>query len=157
MGNKFEGSKSGAGMRVAIVSTRWNESIVDRLVAGARDAAQSQGIDESRIDLAVAPGAFEVPITARKLASTGRYDAIVALGCVIRGETPHFEYIAAEAARGIAGVARDTGVPTAFGVLTVNTVEQANARAGKDDRNKGAEAMLAAIETANLLRAIEET
>jgi 6,7-dimethyl-8-ribityllumazine synthase len=160
MSNIFEGTKSAAGMRLAIISTRWNEAILARLVAGAREAALDQGVDAENIDLAIAPGAFEVPLVARKLAASGRYDAIAALGCVIRGETPHFDYIASEAARGIADVAHDTGVPVAFGVLTVDNVEQANARAENNARNnarnKGGETMLAAIETANLLRAIEE-
>ena len=156
MGRTFEGSTSGAGMRIAIVSTRWNELILERLVAGAKNTAHLNDVDESRIDLAVAPGAYEVPLTARKLAATGRYDAIVALGCVIRGATPHFDYVAGEAARGVATVAHETGVPVAFGILTVDTIEHALERAGTEANNKGAEAMLAAIETVNLLRAIEE-
>ena len=156
MGRTFEGRMSGAGLRVAIAATRWNDFIVERLIAGAKDAALRHGVEESRLDLALAPGAFELPFVARKLAETGRYDAVVALGCVIRGATPHFEYVAGEAARGIAAAARETGVPIAFGVLTVDTIEQAIERAGTKAGNKGAEAMLAAIETANLARAIED-
>lgn len=156
MGRTFEGMLSGAGLRIGIVATRWNDFIVERLIAGAKDAANRSGVDAARLDLAMAPGAFELPFAARKMAETGRYDAIVALGCVIRGATPHFEYIAGEAARGIAAVSRETGVPVAFGVLTVDTVEQAIERAGTKAGNKGAEAMLAAIETANLARAIGE-
>lgn len=156
MAKIFEGEMSGAGMRIAVVSTRWNDFIVERLVAGAMDAARRHGVDEGKIDHAVAPGAFEVPFVARKLAATGRYDAIVALGCVIRGATAHFDYVAGEAAKGIASVAHETGVPVAFGVLTVDTMEQAIERAGTKGGNKGAEAMLVAIEMANLSRAIEE-
>ena len=156
MGRTFEGQMSGAGLRIGIVATRWNDFIVERLIAGARDAAIRHGVDEARIDLALAPGAFEIPFAAKKMAETGRYDAIVALGCVIRGATPHFDYVAGEAARGIGAVARETGVPISFGVLTVDTIEQAIERAGTKAGNKGAEAMLAAIETANLTRAIEE-
>jgi len=156
MGRTFVGTLSGAGMRIAIVSTRWNDFIVERLVAGAKDAALRHGVDEAKIDHAIAPGAFEVPFVARKLAASGRYDAIVALGCVIRGATPHFDYVAGEAARGVASVAHDTGVPVGFGVLTVDTIEQAIERAGTKAGNKGAEAMLAAIEMVNLSRAIEE-
>jgi 6,7-dimethyl-8-ribityllumazine synthase len=147
---------SGAGLRIAMVATRWNDFIVERLIAGAKDAALRHGVDPERLDLAFAPGAFEVPFVARKMAETRRYDAVVALGCVIRGATPHFDYVAGEAARGVAAAARETGVPIAFGVLTVDTIEQAIERAGTKAGNKGAEAMLAAIETANLTRAIEE-
>jgi 6,7-dimethyl-8-ribityllumazine synthase len=147
---------SGAGLRIGIVAARWNDFIVERLIAGAKDAALRHGVEDSRIDLAFAPGAFEIPFVAGKMAATGRYDAIAALGCVIRGATPHFDYVAGEAARGIAAVARETGVPVSFGVLTVDTIEQAIERAGTKAGNKGAEAMLAAIETANLSRAIEE-
>lgn len=156
MGKTFEGSMSGAGLRIAIVATRWNDFIVERLLAGAKDALLRHGVEESRIDVAMAPGAYEVPFTARKLAATGRYDAIVALGCVIRGATAHFDYVAGEAARGIAKVAHDTDVPVTFGVLTVETIEQAIERAGTKAGNKGAEAALTAIEMVTLSRSIEE-
>jgi 6,7-dimethyl-8-ribityllumazine synthase len=156
MGQIFEGSMNGAGLAVAIVSTRWNDFIVERLVAGAQDALVRHGVAESAVDHAIAPGAYEVPLVARKLAETGRYDAIVALGCVIRGATPHFDYVAGEAAKGIAAVSASTGVPVMFGVLTTDTIEQAIERAGTKAGNKGAEAALAAIETANLCRAIKE-
>jgi 6,7-dimethyl-8-ribityllumazine synthase len=155
MGKVYEGRLAGAGLRIAIVATRWNEDIVGRLHAGAMDAARTHGVEEDRIDLAFCPGAFEIPYTAKKLALSGRYDAIVALGCVIRGETAHFDYVAGEAAQ-IGAVARETGVPIAFGVLTTDTVEQAIERAGGKAGNKGAEAMRAAIETVRLARAIEE-
>lgn len=155
MGKVFEGRLDGAGLRIAIVATRWNNDIVGLLVAGAKEAAREHGIEGDRIDLAWCPGAFEIPYTAKKLALCGRYDAIVALGCVIRGETAHFDYVAGEAAQ-VGAVARETGIPIGFGVLTTDTVEQALARAGGKAGNKGAEAMLAAIETARLARAIEE-
>lgn len=155
MGKVYEGRLDGTGLRVAIVATRWNADIVTRLVAGARDAAMTHGIEDEQIDLAYCPGAFEIPYTAKRLALTGRYDAIVALGCVIRGETAHFDYVAGEAAQ-VGAVARETGVPVGFGVLTTETVEQAIDRAGGRAGNKGAEAMLAAIETVRLARAIEE-
>ena len=157
MGRIFEGGTSGAGLRIAIVRTRWNEFVVDRLFAGAKDALRRAGVAEASVDVATAPGAYEVPFVARKLAETGRYDAIVALGCVIRGETAHFDYVAGEAARGIAAVAHDTGVPATFGVLTVDTMEQAIDRAGGKAGNKGAEAALAAIELADLARSIRES
>ncbi len=156
MGQTFEGSMSGAGLKIAIVATRWNEFIVERLTAGARDALVRHGVSKDAIDIAIAPGAYEVPFTAKKLAETGRYHGVVALGCVIRGATPHFDYVAGEAATGVAAAARETGVPIAFGVLTVDTIEQAIERAGTKAGNKGAEAALAAIEMINLTRSIEE-
>jgi 6,7-dimethyl-8-ribityllumazine synthase len=156
MGKTFVAPLSGAGLKVAIIATRWNEFIVDRLVAGAKDALARAGVEDPPVDMATAPGAYEIPFIARALAETGRYDAIVALGCVIRGATAHFDFVAGEAARGIAAVARETGVPVAFGVLTVDTIEQAIERAGAKAGNKGAEAALVAIETANLARAIKE-
>jgi 6,7-dimethyl-8-ribityllumazine synthase len=155
MGGKFEGAVNGQGFRVALVASRWNDFVVERLVAGAKDALLRCGVSEEKIDLATAPGAFEIPLVARKLAQSGRYDAVVALGCVIRGKTPHFDYIAGEAAAGIANAAAETGVPIGFGILTCDTTEQAIERAGGKAGNKGAEAALAAVETARLLRAIE--
>ena len=156
MAQNFDGAMSGAGLTIAIVATRWNDFIVERLTAGAKDALIRHGVREEAIDLAMAPGAYEVPFVAKKLAATGRYHGIVALGCVIRGATPHFDYIAGEAARGIAAAASETGVPISFGVLTVDTIEQAIERAGTKAGNKGAEAALAALETINLCRSIEE-
>ncbi len=156
MGQKYEGVMSGGGLKIAIVATRWNEFIVERLTDGATDALRRHGVNDSAIDIAMAPGAYEVPFVARKLAETGRYHGIVALGCVIRGATPHFDYVAGEAASGVAATSRDTGVPISFGVLTVDTIEQAIERAGTKAGNKGAEAALALLETINLCRAIEE-
>lgn len=155
MGKIFEGRMDGAGLRIAIVATRWNGEIVARLVAGAKDAALAHGVGDGSIDLAYCAGAFEIPYTVKRLALTGRYDAIVALGCVIRGETAHFDYVAGEAAR-VGAIACETGVPVGFGVLTTETEEQAAERAGGKAGNKGAEAMLAAIGTARLARSIEE-
>ena len=156
MSKVFEGQVSGAGMRLAIVTTRWTDFITERLLAGAKDAALRHGVDGDAIDVAVAPGAYEVPFIAGRLAKTGRYDTVVALGCVIRGATPHFDYVAGEAARGLSTVMRETNTPVAFGVLTVDTIEQAIERAGTKAGNKGAEAVLTAIETVNLARMIEE-
>ena len=156
MGQVFEGALSGVGLNIAIVATRWNEFIVERLTAGAKETLIRHGVDESAIDIAMAPGAYEVPFIARKLAATGRYDGVVALGCVIRGATPHFDYVAGEAATGLSAAARETGVPISFGVLTVDTIEQAIERAGTKAGNKGAEAALATIEMINLTRSIEE-
>lgn len=156
MSQTFEGHLSAAGLRFGIVATRWNDFIVDRLIDGAKGALRQHGCDEARIDLAMAPGAYEVPFVARKLAATGRYDGIIALGCVIRGATPHFDYVAGEAATGIAKAAAETGVPISFGVLTVDTIEQAIERAGTKAGNKGAEAALACLETITLCKSIAE-
>ena len=156
MSTTFEGHLNASGLRLAIVATRWNDFIVDRLIDGAKSALRQHGLDEERIDLAMAPGAYEVPFVANKLAATGRYDGVIALGCVIRGATPHFDYVAGEAARGVAAAARDTDVPISFGVLTVDTIEQAIERAGTKAGNKGAEAALACLETINLCKSIEE-
>lgn len=155
MGQVFEGAMSGAGLRIAIVATRWNEFIVERLTAGAKEALARHGVREDAIDVAMAPGAYEVPFVAKTLAATGRYHGIAALGCVIRGATPHFDYVAGEAASGVAAAARETGVPISFGVLTVDSIEQAIERAGTKAGNKGAEAALAILETINLCRSIE--
>ena len=156
MSRVFEGAMSGAGLKIAIVATRWNDFIVDRLRDGAKDALIRHGVDENAVDIAMAPGGYEVPFVAKTLAATGRYHGVVALGCVIRGATPHFDYVAGEAARGVAAASRETGVPISFGVLTVDTIEQAIERAGTKAGNKGAEAALACLETVTLLRAIEE-
>ena len=156
MTKTFQGVLTGAGMKIAIVSTRWNDFITERLEAGAKNACIRHGVSEDAIDLAIAPGAYEVPFIAKTLAQTQRYDAVIALGCVIRGATPHFDYVAGEAARGVASAMSDTGVPISFGVLTVDSIEQAIERAGTKAGNKGEEAALAAIETANLIRSVKE-
>lgn len=156
MARTFEGHLNAAGLRFAIVATRWNDFIVDRLIDGARTALRQHGVDEAQVDIVMAPGAYEVPFVARKAAATNRYDGVIALGCVIRGATPHFDYVAGEAAAGVAKAAADTGVPISFGVLTVDTIEQAIERAGTKAGNKGAEAALACLETINLCKSIEE-
>ena len=152
MGRTFQGELHGAGLRIALVVSRFNEVVTSRLLAGARSALERHGVHEDDVDVAWVPGAFELSVIARRLAESRRYDAVVCLGAVIRGETPHFEYVAREAARGIAQVSHDTGVPTIFGVLTPNTLEQALERAGGKVGNKGYDAALNAIEIANLLR-----
>jgi 6,7-dimethyl-8-ribityllumazine synthase len=140
--------------RVAVVAARFNFDIVERLVEGAAAAWARQGGDPTALVVVRAPGAFELPLVARKLAATGSYEAIVALGCVIRGDTAHFDFVAGEAARGIADTARDTGVPVIFGLLTTENVEQALERASIDRMDKGGEAMDAALEMAMVLRQI---
>jgi 6,7-dimethyl-8-ribityllumazine synthase len=142
------------GRRVAVVAARFNADIVDRMVAGAAAAFARQGGDPAQLVLVRAPGAFELPLLARKLADTGRFDAIVALGCVIRGDTAHFDFVAGEAARGIADAARDTGLPVIFGVLTTENIEQALERADTARMDKGGEAMEAALEMVQVLRQV---
>lgn len=147
-----EGDLRVGDLRIVLVASRFNESIVDRLVQGAVDALASHGADPTSLELVRVPGAYDLPPVVRRLALAGNCDAIVALGAVIRGETPHFDYVAAECAAGLARVASDTGVPVAFGVLTTDTVEQAEERSGGREGNKGADAARAAIELANLMR-----
>jgi len=151
MSASWEGGRSAAGRRFAVAAARFNDFIVKSLVEGARGTLLASGAREEDVDLAFCPGSFELPLLCRKLAESGRYDAVVALGCVIRGGTPHFEHVAGQAAAGLQRVALDTGVPVAFGVLTVESIEQAIERAGTKMGNKGAEAALAAIEMADLL------
>jgi 6,7-dimethyl-8-ribityllumazine synthase len=151
----IEGEASAHGMRIALVAARFNATIVDRLRAGAVDALVQRGARASDLTTVFVPGAFEIPLAVRKVAMLGRHDAIVALGAVVRGDTPHFDYVAGECAAGIARVMTDTGVPVGFGVLTVDTPEQADDRAGGRLGNKGAEAALAAVEMASLLRSLE--
>jgi 6,7-dimethyl-8-ribityllumazine synthase len=148
----FEGALSGQGLSLAIVVSRFNRLVTDRLLAGAREALMGHGVDMNRVDVAWVPGSFEIPLTARRLAESGRYQAVICLGAVIRGETPHFDYICAEAASGIASVGRETGVPAIFGVITANTLEQALDRAGGKAGNKGYDAALSALEMAGLMK-----
>jgi 6,7-dimethyl-8-ribityllumazine synthase len=155
VGQRLRGELTGEGLRIAVVVSRFNEEVTSRMLAGARAALDERGVREEDIDVAWVPGAFELALAARKLAETARYDAVVCLGAVIRGETPHFDYVAGAAARGIADVGRDTGVPAVFGVITPNTLEQALERAGGKKGNKGFDAVLTAIEMANLLRQIK--
>ena len=151
----FEGSLDATALHVAVVVSRFNELITERLLEGALATAREHGVAEHNLDVVWVPGAFELPLAARALAGTGRYQAIACVGAVIRGETPHFDFVAGEAARGIADVAADYGMPVAFGVITSDTVEQAQARAGGAVGNKGRESMLAAIEMATLLPTLE--
>lgn len=150
----FEGGLDGSGLRVAIVVSRFNEIVTEPLLRGARATAHDLGIAEDALDVVRVPGAFELPQAARRLAGIGGYDAIVCLGAVVRGETPHFDYICSEAARGATLVSQEFNLPVTFGVLTCDTMEQARARAGGSGGNKGDEAMRAAVETANVFRAI---
>ncbi len=150
----FDAELSAAGFRFAIVVSRFNSFVTDPLLAGALDALAQRGADLKHVDVVRVPGAWELPIAARTVAALKKHDAIVCLGAVIRGETPHFDYVAGEAARGIADASAETGVPMAFGLLTTNTVEQATERAGGKSGNKGFDAALTAIEMANLLRGL---
>jgi 6,7-dimethyl-8-ribityllumazine synthase len=150
----FRGDVDGRGRRVAIVAGRFNEYITKHLVEGCLDTLERHGVARDRIDLVWVPGALEIPTAARRLAKRGDVDAIVALGCVIRGETAHFDHVCRETARGVAEVGRRTGVPAIFGVLTVDTLEQAIERAGAKMGNKGREAAEAALEMADLVRKI---
>jgi 6,7-dimethyl-8-ribityllumazine synthase len=152
---KLEGDLVARDLRFAIVASRFNEFVVDRLVDGAVDALVRHGASEKNLELVRVPGAYEMPLAVRKLAQTRRYDAIVALGAVVRGQTSHFDIVAGENASGLSRVQMDTGVPVGNGVLTTETMEQAIDRAGGKAGNKGAEAALAALEMANLLKRIE--
>jgi 6,7-dimethyl-8-ribityllumazine synthase len=142
-------------LRFAIVASRFNDHIVDSLVRGAVDALLRHGAGEKQIEIIRVPGAFDLPFVAKRLAASKRYDAVVALGAVIRGATPHFEHVAAQCASGLARASEETGVPVAFGVLTTDTIEQAIERAGTKAGNKGADAALCALELANLLRRLD--
>ncbi|WP_108670512.1 6,7-dimethyl-8-ribityllumazine synthase [Peribacillus acanthi] len=148
---KFEGKLVGTGLRVGIVVGRFNEFITSKLLGGAMDALVRHGVDESDIDVAWVPGAFEIPLVAKKMA-TGKYDAIITLGTVIRGATTHYDYVCNEVAKGVASVSLQSNIPVIFGVLTTETIEQAIERAGTKAGNKGWESAVAAIEMANLLR-----
>ncbi len=154
MEDQFEGKLLGKGLKFGIVVARFNEFITSKLLDGAQDALLRHGVEKQNIQIAWVPGSFEIPLIAKKLAETKRYDAIICLGTVIRGGTPHFEYIAAEVSKGIASVALTTGLPVIFGILTTDTIEQAIERAGTKMGNRGFEAAVAAIEMANLVKSI---
>ena len=151
----YEGMLVGNGLRIAIVVSRWNELITNRLLDGARDALRRHGVAEEHIDIAWVPGSFEIPLVCRRFAERGRYDAIIALGAVIRGATSHYEHVAGAVSSGIAQVSLQTGVPCIFGVITTENIEQAIERAGTKAGNKGFEAATAAIEMATLLRSLK--
>lgn len=152
MNQTVEGALRADGLRFAIVASRWNDLIVSRLVGGAQEALRRLGANEKHILTVRVPGSFEIPLAAKKLALSGNYDAIICVGAIIRGETPHYDYLAADVTKGISAVALETGVPVAYGVITADTVEQAIDRAGVKAGNKGFEAAMTAIEMANLLK-----
>ena len=151
----LEGDLNAGNLRIALVASRFNEAVVERLVAGAVDALAALGADPETLELVRVPGAFDLPPVVRRIALSRRFDAIVALGAVIRGDTPHFDYVARECAAGLARIASETGVPVAFGVLTTDTEEQALDRSGGVEGNRGADAARAAVELANLMRMLE--
>ncbi len=148
----YQGALNGKGFRFAIVASRWNDFLTSRLVEGALDALERLGTAEKSVAVYRVPGAFEIPLAAMKVARAGKFDAVICLGTIIRGQTPHFEYIASEVARGIAQAGMETGVPVLFGIVTADTLEQAIDRAGVKLGNKGFEAATAAVELANLYR-----
>lgn len=150
----LEGDFKGEGLKVALVCGRFNEFITSKLVSGAEDALVRHGVSTDSIDTAWVPGAYEIPLICQKLAATGRYDAVIALGAVIKGSTPHFEYVSSEVSKGVASVSLQSGVPVIFGVLTTNSIEEAIERAGTKAGNKGFEAAMGAIELVNLIKAI---
>ena len=150
----YEGSLVAEGLKFSIVIARFNEFIGGRLLSGAIDGLKRHGVEEENIDVTWVPGAFEIPLVAKRLAVTKKYDAVICLGAVIRGATPHFDYVSSEVSKGIANVSLETGVPVIFGVLTTDTIEQAIDRAGTKSGNKGYDAAVTAIEMANLLREI---
>lgn len=147
----FEGNLVAKGLKFGIVVGRFNEFIGAKLLSGALDALKRHGVEEDNIEIAWVPGAFEIPLTAKKMAKTKKYDGVICLGAVIRGATPHFDYVSSEVSKGIAKVSLDTDVPVIFGVLTTDTIEQAIERAGTKAGNKGYDAAVTAIEMANLL------
>lgn len=154
MGRQFEGTLLGEGLRFGIVVARFNEFITSRLLDGAKDALTRHGVKNDDVDVAWTPGSFEIPLVARKMAASGRYQGVICLGAVIRGATPHFEYVAAEVSKGVARAGLDTGVPVIYGVITAETLEQAIERAGTKEGNRGFAAATNAIEMANLLKGL---
>lgn len=148
--NEITGDPGALGLRFGIVASRFNDFIVDRLLKAALETLAGAGADAEDLDVVRVPGAFEIPLALKLLADGDRYDGLLAIGCVIRGETPHFDYVAGEASRGVTDVSLEHRIPVGFGILTVDTIEQANARSGPESGNKGAEAALAVIEMANL-------
>ncbi|SDM38864.1 6,7-dimethyl-8-ribityllumazine synthase [Bacillus sp. OK048] len=155
MGNIFEGNLVGSGLKVGIVVGRFNEFITSKLLSGAQDALKRHGVNETDVDLAWVPGAFEIPLVAQKMANSKKYDAVITLGTVIRGSTPHFDYVCSEVAKGVSKINLSSGIPVIFGVLTTDSIEQAIERAGTKAGNKGWDSATGAIEMANLLRTIE--
>ncbi|MGG1991286.1 6,7-dimethyl-8-ribityllumazine synthase [Peribacillus frigoritolerans] len=156
MGKTIEAQLIGSGLKVGIVVGRFNEFITSKLLGGAMDGLKRHGVDENDVDIAWVPGAFELPLIAKKLVNTGKYDAVIGLGTVIRGATSHYDYVCNEAAKGMTSVSLETGVPVIFGLLTTENIEQAIERAGTKSGNKGYEAAVSAIEMANLGKLIEQ-
>ena len=157
MGDPLRGGYDGAGLRIAIAVSRFNEQVTRRLLQGAREALRKCKVPEEAVEIAWAPGAFDLPVLAQTLARSGRSDAVVCLGCVVRGDTTHDRYVALGATMGLARVALDASIPVTFGVLTTQTLEQAEARSGGSHGNKGEDVALAAVEMANLLRRLRES
>ncbi len=151
---KYEGNFDAKGLKMNIVVGRFNEFVGSKLLDGALDALKRHGMEEADIEVTWVPGAFEIPLVAKRIAKSGKYDAVITLGAVIRGSTPHFDYVANEVTKGVANVALDTEVPVVFGVLTTDTIEQAIERSGTKSGNKGYDAAMSAIEMANLFKAI---
>jgi 6,7-dimethyl-8-ribityllumazine synthase len=149
-----QGRLNAEGFRFALVASRWNDFLTSRLVEGALDALERLGADEKAVELFRVPGSFEIPLLARKLAASGKWDAVICLGTIIRGQTPHFEYIAGEVTKGIAQAGMETGVPVVYGIVTADTLEQAIDRAGVKAGNKGFEAAMSAVELVNLYKAV---
>ena len=149
---KLEGNVIGTGLKIGIVAARFNEFIVSKLVSGAQDALVRHGVEEDNITVAWVPGAFEIPVMAKKMAESGKYDAVICLGAVIRGATSHYDYVCAEVSKGIASVSLETGIPVMFGVVTTDNIEQAIERAGTKAGNKGYDCALGAIEMINLAK-----
>jgi 6,7-dimethyl-8-ribityllumazine synthase len=152
MAKIIQGDLSGKGLKIGIVAARFNDFITSRLLDGALDGLQRHGVAEGDIEIVKVPGAYEIPLAAKMLAQTKKYNAVICLGAVIRGATPHFEYVSAEVSKGVASVSMESGLPVIFGVLTTDTIEQAIERAGTKSGNKGWDAALAAIEMANVMR-----
>jgi len=156
MGQVFEGRFDARGRRVALVASRFNEFFTRELLAGAQDCLRRHGVDDARVDIAWVPGSFEIPLAAKRLAASGRYGAVVCLGCLIQGDTPHFQYIAAEVSKGIAHVSLETGVPVIFGVITAESLEQAMERAGTKAGKKGFDAAATALEMIDLCESLDQ-
>ena len=155
MPKPYQGSLIATGLRFGIVVSRWNSFFTERMLDGALDALVRHGADEAQIEVARVPGTWEIPVAAQKMANSRRFDAVVCIGCLIRGATPHFDYLASEVTKGVGHVALQTGLPVTYGIITVENLEQAIERAGAKAGNKGAEAALAAVEMVNLLKELE--
>ncbi|UCC17013.1 MAG: 6,7-dimethyl-8-ribityllumazine synthase [Dehalococcoidales bacterium] len=154
MGKRYEGSLVGKGLKFGVVVSRFNEFITNKLLSGAEDALKRHDVADEDIDIAWVPGAFEIPVVAQKMAQSNKYNAVICLGAVVRGSTPHFEYVASEVSKGIAKIGLETGLPVTYGVVTADTLEQAIERAGTKAGNRGFDAAVDAIEMANLMKNI---